>query len=137
MSSFDLLHHLIDKERAEEGIATQKICFNYGSNCYKMSFNIQVKNCITYFVYQQAPLTYKCRFLQCVRGNCTSNGSDSVHCICESGYTGILCDSDINTCLSNPCRAGNCINHDGNFTCQYPKGLSGACCNTCNFWKDI
>ncbi|CAF2038172.1 unnamed protein product [Rotaria magnacalcarata] len=40
-------------------------------------------------------------------------------CICAAGFTGILCDEQIDECLSSPCQhGGECIDGPNNYTCD-------------------
>ncbi len=56
---------------------------------------------------------------QCQNGaTCYSNVGDDV-CVCAPGYTGELCDTEIDECLSSPClHDGNCIDAINNYTCD-------------------
>lgn len=51
-------------------------------------------------------------------------------CTCMSGYTGRLCNEDINECmLSSPCRNGaTCRNIPGSYQCLCAKGYEGRDC---------
>ncbi len=40
-------------------------------------------------------------------------------CLCAPGYTGTICDTEINECLSSPClHDGNCTDGINNYTCD-------------------
>ncbi|XP_015261667.1 PREDICTED: protein crumbs homolog 1 [Gekko japonicus] len=44
-------------------------------------------------------------------------------CDCQTGFTGIHCEEDINECHMNPCQnGGTCENSLGNYTCHCPLG---------------
>ncbi len=47
------------------------------------------------------------------------------------GYHGEKCGTEINECLSNPCRNNaSCINKIGGYVCTCPKSFSGLQCET-------
>lgn len=41
-------------------------------------------------------------------------------CICAPGFTGSLCDVNIDECLSNPCNLGTCLDDVNGYTCLCP-----------------
>ncbi|CAC5404861.1 CSMD [Mytilus coruscus] len=50
-------------------------------------------------------------------------------CSCPNGYTGVLCQSEILECLTEPCQNnGICNDRIGIFTCTCVKGYSGRLC---------
>lgn len=70
-------------------------------------------------------------------GTCTQLGIGSFICVCQVGFTGSLCQIDINECLSNPCLNGaTCIDRISRFACLCPVGYTGSLCqemiNFCN-----
>ncbi|XP_029297315.1 LOW QUALITY PROTEIN: protocadherin Fat 4 [Cottoperca gobio] len=50
-------------------------------------------------------------------------------CSCRPGYTGTLCETDINECQPSPCHnGGTCHNLVGGFSCTCPEGFTGMAC---------
>uniref|UniRef100_A0A8B9UNY5 EGF-like domain-containing protein n=1 Tax=Anas zonorhyncha TaxID=75864 RepID=A0A8B9UNY5_9AVES len=50
-------------------------------------------------------------------GRCV-NTQGSFECRCGRGYAGPRCESDVNECLSGPCRnQATCLDRIGRFTC--------------------
>ena len=66
-----------------------------------------------------------CAGVACVHGACV-DGADDYWCDCVPGYTGRLCDAEIDECHSRPCQyGGTCIDHLNHYTCQCPSGTTG------------
>ncbi|XP_030848234.1 neurogenic locus Notch protein-like isoform X4 [Strongylocentrotus purpuratus] len=64
-------------------------------------------------------------------GNCESLIGGGINCVCEEGYTGILCT--MGPCDSDPCvNGGTCTYSAGDttFTCSCPPPLGGPTCQT-------
>ncbi|XP_048244522.1 uncharacterized protein LOC125376752 [Haliotis rufescens] len=72
-----------------------------------------------------------CKSAPCSYGSCKSNGS-TFECICIVGYTGRLCDLDVDECLSNPCQNGaTCVTSNlylNFYYCPCVTGFSGTNC---------
>ncbi len=53
------------------------------------------------------------------------------NCTCPAGFTGTLCEEDINECEFNPCKnKGTCANTPGGFYCHCQSGFSGPVCSS-------
>ncbi|KAM4772447.1 protein delta homolog 2 [Rhinophrynus dorsalis] len=68
----------------------------------------------------------------CVNGGtCQDNNgyADTFVCSCLAGYTGDLCQTDVDDCLMRPCANGATC-HDGvnRFSCECPLGFQGRFC---------
>ncbi|KAI5692955.1 hypothetical protein M8J75_004761 [Diaphorina citri] len=66
-------------------------------------------------------------------GTCTpvSGGVVNFTCTCPSGYTGTLCESDINECetVKDVCNYGICVNTNGSYQCFCRPGFAGDHCD--------
>ena len=61
------------------------------------------------------------------------DGNNSYTCICDAGYTGDNCETNINECDPNPCQnGGTCTDGINSYTCTCPLGYSGDDCETGN-----
>ncbi|CAH1780735.1 unnamed protein product [Owenia fusiformis] len=66
----------------------------------------------------------------CKNGGSCIDGVYSYTCNCISGYTGRLCETDIDDCLSSPCINGECEDAVNNYTCTCEEGFTGRDCET-------
>jgi hypothetical protein len=59
------------------------------------------------------------------------NGATSYVCLCLPGFSGIVCQTDIDECLSNPCHnGGTCSDQANEYSCECPSGTTGLSCET-------
>lgn len=82
--------------------------------------------CFTYIAWDHDP----CASTPCHHnGTCNRRGSSQNYdCICP-GYTGKLCDSEIDECASNPCQhGGTCTDLFNAFHCSCNPGYNGTSC---------
>ena len=50
-------------------------------------------------------------------------------CTCALGFTGSVCDNDIDDCSSNPCEnGGTCVDGVNRYTCTCAPGFTGDTC---------
>jgi hypothetical protein len=64
-------------------------------------------------------------------GTCTGAGASQFQCLCVSGYSGAVCQTEINECASQPCaNGGTCMDHVNSFTCACPGTFGGTRCQT-------
>lgn len=64
----------------------------------------------------------------CMNGGACSYSFNDFVCSCPTGYTGKLCQHDIDSCQTNPClQGGTCIDKPGSqgYECQCPAGYGG------------
>uniref|UniRef100_A0AC34GEI0 EGF-like domain-containing protein n=1 Tax=Panagrolaimus sp. ES5 TaxID=591445 RepID=A0AC34GEI0_9BILA len=60
----------------------------------------------------------------------SSNGTSTIKCLCDSGWKGERCETDINECENDPnlCAHGICINSPGSYFCRCLTGFFGVHC---------
>uniref|UniRef100_A0A1I8AD30 EGF-like domain-containing protein n=2 Tax=Steinernema glaseri TaxID=37863 RepID=A0A1I8AD30_9BILA len=85
--------------------------------------------CLSIWTGDQCQIYNACHDVSCVYGNCTFFNITRTRCLCEPGYTGLLCDQDIDECAEEPCQySGTCINKLNDYDCICPEGSSGKSC---------
>ncbi|XP_053397599.1 sushi, von Willebrand factor type A, EGF and pentraxin domain-containing protein 1-like [Mercenaria mercenaria] len=95
----------------------------YGSQC--VGDMIEELQCNT----EPCSTTSPCLSNPCSEHRCLET-PDGFICKCNSGYTGDLCQTQIDHCESNPCQnEGSCENGLGNFTCICPEKFGGEICD--------
>ncbi|XP_023274808.1 versican core protein-like isoform X2 [Seriola lalandi dorsalis] len=61
-------------------------------------------------------------------GSCYRRGAQNI-CVCAPGYTGQLCETDVDECQSNPCLNGaTCLDKVNSFTCVCLPSYAGELC---------
>ncbi|XP_073333665.1 neurocan core protein-like [Pagrus major] len=61
-------------------------------------------------------------------GSCYKKGAQNI-CMCAPGYTGQLCETDVDECQSNPCLNGaTCLDGVNSFTCLCLPSYTGELC---------
>ncbi|XP_061425508.1 protein delta homolog 2-like isoform X2 [Lethenteron reissneri] len=73
-----------------------------------------------------------CDSQPCQRGaRCVEISQDDFRCNCPRGYTGKVCEIDIDECSPNPCQnGGRCIDGSASYTCDCAQGFTGTRCET-------
>jgi len=79
----------------------------------------------------------QCINVPCRNGaECQDLGNLQFHCLCRPGYTGDLCESIVDLCLSNPCsNGGRCLSWVGGFTCVCQNKIIDETCTSGNLKK--
>lgn len=102
--------------------------------------------CVTFYRYTCYITNFLLLCVRCHHGARCSPSSNFLDfaCTCGLGYTGRLCDEDVDECVvSSPCRNGaTCRNTNGSYRCVCAKGYEGRDCviNTddcasCKYWS--
>eukprot|EP00105_Crassostrea_gigas_P024115 XP_011444257.1 PREDICTED: sushi, von Willebrand factor type A, EGF and pentraxin domain-containing protein 1 isoform X2 [Crassostrea gigas] len=91
--------------------------------------------CAVYKGFQSNTCDVKnhCLSNPCMNGGACSYSFNDFVCSCPTGYTGKLCQHDVDSCQTNPCRqGGTCIDRPGSqgYECQCPAGYGGSICQS-------
>ena len=78
------------------------------------------------------PKTDVCKSYPCQNhGVCHDLGGYNFKCKCKSGYTGSLCETMIDFCLSNPCmNGGRCVPHINGYNCLCQNNVIDKSCSS-------
>lgn len=69
----------------------------------------------------------------CRHGLCRSVEKDSIVCECHPGWTGPLCDQEVqDPCLGHSCSHGTCVGTGHSYVCKCAEGYGGALCDQKN-----
>ncbi|KAK2151947.1 hypothetical protein NP493_2549g00003, partial [Ridgeia piscesae] len=72
----------------------------------------------------------ECCSSPCLNGGTCKNLVSKFRCSCVRGFTGTVCEAEINICESNPCKnAANCTQAEGKYFCACPPGYTGLNCD--------
>ena len=58
---------------------------------------------------------------------CEREGPGMTRCLCADGFTGSVCQHDIDDCLSQPCVNGRCEDLVNGYMCYCQPGYDGQC----------
>ena len=77
------------------------------------------------------PKSDVCKSYPCQNhGVCHDLGGYNFKCKCKSGYTGSLCETMIDFCLSNPClNGGRCVPHINGYNCLCQNNVIDKSCS--------
>ncbi|XP_041958708.1 slit homolog 2 protein isoform X2 [Alosa sapidissima] len=88
---------------------------------------------LTQFLLQSGvlPGCQPCSRPQCTHGTCHPTGQSSFSCECEPGWTGQLCDQQVNNpCEGNKCIHGTCLPINSySYSCRCQPGFAGVLCD--------
>ncbi|KAK2535280.1 Crb2 [Columba livia] len=70
----------------------------------------------------------------CASGPCLNAGTcqdlfNAFSCACSAGWAGLLCESNIDDCQSDPCVHGDCVDAVADFQCECFRGFIGKRCD--------
>uniref|UniRef100_A0A665WG80 Slit homolog 2 (Drosophila) n=1 Tax=Echeneis naucrates TaxID=173247 RepID=A0A665WG80_ECHNA len=78
-----------------------------------------------------APGCQPCQRGACVQGDCHATGHRGFTCTCHPGWTGALCDQQVNNpCDGNKCIHGTCLPINSySYSCRCQPGFAGVLCD--------
>lgn len=69
-----------------------------------------------------------CDFDPCLNGGVCEDQFNKFSCICELGWGGVHCETDVDDCASQPCVHGSCRDFLAGFECLCQPGFTGPLC---------
>ncbi|NXO01699.1 CRUM1 protein, partial [Rhinopomastus cyanomelas] len=70
-----------------------------------------------------------CASSPCLNAGTCEDLFNSFSCACRAGWGGLLCEANIDECLSNPCVHGHCVDAVADFQCECFRGFIGKKCD--------
>lgn len=100
----------------------------YGGHCKHLGHNNYTCICPNHLSGKRCEYGKFCSPNPCKNGGVCEEGDGVPHCMCR-GFTGSMCEIDVDECKNHPCgRGATCINEAGSFRCICPSYLTGASC---------
>lgn len=98
-------------------------------NCRYLSTQNIFCNCSQNQVSKTCELHILCRSKLCKNDGTCLAFNDTASCICLAGYSGYICENNINDCLGVTCQnGGKCIDKLNSFLCICATGFAGTFC---------
>ena len=66
---------------------------------------------------------------ECLNGGTCADPNEDFECSCAPGFSGSLCGTNIDDCLSHNCKHGQCVDSIANYTCACDPGWTGWLCD--------
>jgi hypothetical protein len=88
--------------------------------------------CVDFHAFMLCPMPPAASMVCNNGGACvvTIDTTTESRCMCAAGFTGSLCQTNVNECLSNPCQHNAiCIDKINGFRCECPSGFNGTFCH--------
>ncbi|NXP71101.1 CRUM1 protein, partial [Ramphastos sulfuratus] len=70
-----------------------------------------------------------CASSPCLNAGTCKDLFNSFSCACSAGWGGLVCESNIDDCQSNPCVHGDCVDAVADFQCECFRGFIGKRCD--------
>uniref|UniRef100_A0A673MWE1 Slit homolog 1 protein n=1 Tax=Sinocyclocheilus rhinocerous TaxID=307959 RepID=A0A673MWE1_9TELE len=121
---------------SNSGLASLRSSGRNGSSFHGCIRNLYINDQLqdlTQFLLQEGvvPGCQPCQRSVCAHGQCHATGQSSFSCECEAGWTGPLCDQQINNpCDGNKCIHGSCLPINSySYSCRCHPGFAGVLCD--------
>ncbi|XP_062981542.1 protein eyes shut homolog [Elgaria multicarinata webbii] len=108
-------------------------CLN-GASCYESTVYGQfLCVCPPFYIGRICQFRYNpcdAPYNPCINNStCLAQVDGKPLCICQKGFEGTYCETDINECIFNPCKnQGHCVDGVNSFRCFCRDGFSGTLC---------